>query len=172
MHRRNALSLIGLAAIIPAAAFGKDRLTKEERSDQAEEKYIQETLEVGVISLATSRLASDRGKNRWIKKFAEYEIGEQESISALFASWGNRAPLEVRQERRDATSDLRDLLNDRFDEAYLEMQADGHEHLLRIQDEFIKRGPADDIGRVAKLIRSRVKEHVDLIRSIRDQLRA
>jgi putative membrane protein len=172
MHRRNILTLIALGTVIPSAAFGEERRSREERLAETAERYIEDTLAVGGIALATSQLARERANHRWVKKFAEYETAEQEGVASILRSFGGRTPAEAREEGRDAKRDLRGLSGERFDDAYLEAQADGHEHLLRIQNDLIKSGRDEELQNIAKLIRGRVQEHIDLIRTIRDQLRA
>ncbi|MGA7324490.1 MAG: DUF4142 domain-containing protein [Rhodomicrobium sp.] len=172
MQRRNALTLIALSTIVPTAVFGRDRARHEERLEETEERYIEDTLALGDISLATSRLAQRNVHHRRVRTFAEYETAEQELIGSLLRSFGGRVPAEAREERRDEARDLRELRGERFDEAFLDAQAEGHEHLLRVQNEFIKTGRDDDLQTIAKLIRGRIQEHVDLIQKIRDQLRA
>jgi hypothetical protein len=49
-------------------------------------------------------------------------------------------------------------------------QAEGHQKLLRIQEDFIKSAQATVLASIAALIRGRVEEHIDLIQAIRDQM--
>lgn len=168
MHRRDILKLVAVGAVIPSVALAQRR---DDRVSEAVERYIEDTLAIGGIALSTSQLARERARSRWVKKFAEYETEEQEGVSSILKSLGARPPAEAREEKREARNDLRELSGERFEEAYLEAQAEGHERLLRVQNDFIKTGRDEDLQPIAKLIRGRVQEHIDLIRTIRDQLR-
>jgi putative membrane protein len=172
LDRRHVLSLIALSAVTPTIALAQYRRRSEERLEEIAERYIEDTLALGSIALAASRLAEERGHFRWVKRFARYEIGEQEGVTGILQSFGGRTPAEARAERREMARDLRELRGERFDEAYLDAQADGHQQLLRVQNDFIKTGRDEELQAIAKLIRSRVQEHIDLLRVIREEVRA
>ncbi len=169
MQRRSALTLLGLGAIIPAIAYAQER--GESKLGAAAEKYIENTLEVGALSLATSQIAQEKAGNPWVKRFANYETAEQEGLAKIFGSLGGRPPAAATEDRLAEVRDLRNLSGERFEETYLNVQRDGHEKLLRIQDNFIKAGEDPMIADMAKLIRGRVEEHIDLIAAIRGELR-
>jgi predicted outer membrane protein len=172
MDRRHVLSLFAFSTVTPTIALAQYRRRSEERLEEIAERYIEDTLALGGIALATSRLAEERGHFRWVKRFAQYEIEEQESVAGILQSFGGRAPAEAREERRELARDLRELRGERFDEAFLDSQAGGHQRLLRIQNEFMKAGRDEELQAIAKLIRSRVQEHIGLLRVIRDEVRA
>jgi predicted outer membrane protein len=172
MDRRHALSLLAFSTLTPTIALAQSRRRSEERLEELAERYIEDTLALGGIALATSRLAEERGHFRWVKRFAEYEIGEQEAVAGILQSFGGRTPAEARAERREVARDLREFRGERFDEAYLDAQTDGHQQLLRVQDDFIKSGRDEELQAIAKLIRSRVREHISLLRVIREEVRA
>src|SRR5258706_12200468 len=102
MHRRNILTLIALGTVIPSAVFGQERRSREERLAETAERYIEDTLAVGGIALATSQLARGRAHHRWGKKFAEEEKTQQEGDARILRSFGGRTPAEAPEERRDA----------------------------------------------------------------------
>jgi putative membrane protein len=172
MDRRHVLTLFALTTVTPTIALAQYRRRSDERLEEIAERYIEDTLALGGIALGSSRLAEERGHFRWVKRFARYEIGEQEGVASILQSFGGRAPAGAREERRELARDLRELRGERFDEAYLAAQADGHQQLLRIQNDFIKSGRDEELQAIAKLIRSRVNEHIDLLRVIRDEVRA
>ena len=172
MQRRSALTLIGLTAIVPAIAFGQERRSPSGKRGEAAEKYLQKTLQIGALALATSKIAQEKATNAWVKRFANYETSEQEGIANVFSTLGGEPPAQATEDRLSKVRDLRGLSGERFEESYLQDQHDGHEQLLHIQDEFIKTGDEPMIADMAKLIRNRVEEHLNLIAAIRGELRA
>jgi putative membrane protein len=104
---------------------------------EAEERHIRKPLEAGAVSLETSRLARERSRDDWVKKFAEYETAEQETIREVLRSMGGRIGDDARSDRREARRDLREASGREFDSAYLEAQASGHEQLLSIQETYV-----------------------------------
>jgi putative membrane protein len=170
MHRRDALTLIALSSFIPSIAFGQERRPSAEGLGETAVKYLHDTLEVGGLSLAASRIALEKAENGWVKRFANYETAEQEGIANIFKTLGGHPPSETGEEHLRTVRDLSALSGERFEAAYLQAQAQGHERLLHIQDAFIATGQDPLLGDVAKLIRGRVEEHIDLIHTIRDEI--
>ena len=170
MQRRSALSLIALGAIVPTLAFGQEQRLEGGKLGEAANTYLRNTLEVGALALAASRIAQEKATNLWVKKFANYETAEQEGVANIFKTSGAEPPSESTENQLPQVRELRGLSGRRFEEHYLQGQHDGHEHLLRIQDAFIKTGEDPYIADMAKLIRGRVEEHLDLIAAIRGGL--
>ncbi len=172
MQRRSALALIGLSTIVPAVAFGQEQRPAGGKLGEAAERYLKNTLDVGALALATSKLAQEKAANAWVKRFANYETSEQEGIAKIFSTLGGQPPAPATEDRLAKVRDLRALSGERFEESYLQDQHDGHEQLLHVQDDFIRSGDNPEIADMAKLIRNRVEEHLDLITAIRGELHA
>ena len=171
MHRRHVLEIIGFSAALPLVSSAA-ALAQQERIGERGQRYMSETLEIGGVALAASRIANERARDRWVKKFAAYEIEEQEGVAAILRSLGAQIPESTRVERQEAVQELRDHHGERFEEAYLRGQEEGHQRLLRVQEEYINGGRNEEVETIAKLVRGRIQEHLDLIRTIRDGLHA
>ncbi len=167
MNRRLMLSMIAMGATVPTLAIAQDR-----RLGESAERYMRNTLLTGSVALATSQVAEERARNPWVKKFATYEREEQEGLAQILESLGATPARRQEAEQEDAVRRLRDNRGERFEMEYLEAQAEGHQKLLRIQEEYISSGRNDELQNIAKLVRGRVQEHIDLIRTIREQMRA
>jgi len=130
--------------------------------------YAQRTLAVGAVALATSELAQTKAKNDWVKRFASYEVAEQTTIAEVLKSLGMKA------EKSDQPAEMVDKLKNssNFDADYLAAQLDGHQKLLKIQDEFIQVGKDPAHVGLAKLARGQIKEHIDLLETIQKSLKA
>ena len=178
MDRRDTLKLAGGAGVTLLTAALTPTLVLAQRSEdhgrlgEAEERHIRETLELGAVSLESSRLAKERARELWVKKFAEYEAAEQETLGELLRSMGAKLSQEARGDRQQIRQDLRVSSGREFEDAYLEVQAKGHGELLRIQEDYIKSGRNEAHLALAKLMRGQVREHIDMIRTIRQQLKA
>jgi putative membrane protein len=103
---------------------------------------------------------------------APVERAEQMDVANILRTLGGRPTEELREERDNSAGELKDVPSERFNKAYLDGQAEGHEKLLYVQDELLGTSRDKMFLTVAKLIRGRVQEHIDLIRTIRDQIRA
>jgi putative membrane protein len=175
MNRRNALSLIAFGAFVPSIAIAQERHPSEERHSsegglgQAARNYMQNTLEVGSISLAASRIAQEKARNPLVRHFANYETAEQEGVAEVLKSLGATPPSQESEDQTRAVRGLNRLSGLRFDAAYLHAQAQGHDRLLRIQNDFIATGQDPMLGNIARLIRGKVEEHIDMIRAMREQ---
>jgi putative membrane protein len=60
---------------------------------------------------------------------------------------------------------------DAFDLAYIDGQIDGHEQLLKIQEDYIESGKNREHLGVAKLARGMIKEHLVLLKEIQEGLK-
>jgi putative membrane protein len=170
MHRRSALSLITFSAFIPRLALAQQGGPGDAALGQHAATYIQSTLQLGGLALATSRVAQKKASNQWVKRFADYEVAEQEGVVAVFSQLMKQQPPERVDEQRQAVDRLNGLPAERFDITFLQDQAEGHQKLLGVQENFIRVGQGTVLGDIASLIRGRVQEHIDLIQVIRDQM--
>ena len=59
-----------------------------------------------------------------------------------------------------------------FDRMYVQGQIEGHQKLLRIQEEYIRQGRNREHVNVAKLARGHIKEHIEAFTDLSKKLRA
>jgi putative membrane protein len=158
MDRRNALTLLAIAIAAPTTA----RAAGEAPISDAEKEHAMHTLAVGSVSLETARVAEQKAENSWVKKFAQYEVAEQTTIAEILKSTGATAAkltdkqLEMIQKIKDAKAGAR------FDEEFLADQLAGH----------LEKGKDEAAINLSKLARAQIKEHIDLIETIRKDLKA
>ncbi len=161
MHRRHALSIIALSTAAPAFALAAPA------AGSAEADHAAKTLAVGALSLQASKLAQSTAKDSWVKRFADYEVAEQTLIAEILKSMG-AAPGMV--EKMSEFEKLKGASN--FDAEYLAMQLAGHNDLLKIQEDYIGKGKDAAHVNMAKLARGQIKEHLDLLQTIRKNVKA
>lgn len=98
MHRRQMLARVAAAsvAVMATSALGtaafvqtasaQTAMPGEAAMGEAEMKHAKETGMVGSLSLATSRVAEGKASDAMVKKFAAFEVAEQETIADVLMS--------------------------------------------------------------------------------------
>ena len=147
----------------------------------AQRKHINDTMAVGSLSLALSRIALPKADNALLKQFIEFEIAEQETVADILKTLqANGAPTGSIQAPTDA--ELMQNLDDtgkaslgklrasragsEFDHAYIQYEVDGHRKPLDIQEVYLKVHDNLDQTNVAKLARGMIKEHLTLLTGV------
>lgn len=143
-----------------------------------EARYIEDTLSTGSLSLLTSQVAVRNVNNEEVRRFAGFEIGEQQVLADVLNAIKDPRRLsgvlsppsdaEAKShmdagEKRTLEKLTAGVYGKEYDRNYLEGQHTGHQKLLRAQDDYLKSGKDDRVVVVAKLARSRISEHLDLI---------
>jgi hypothetical protein len=169
MHRRHALTFMAFSALTPTLVLAQQRQPGQDGFAETAGKYIRDTLQVGSLALATSRIAQEKANTPWVKRFANYETAEQGDIAHILSPLMRQPPAEDEEHQR-TLQELNGLSGEKFEQSYMQGQAEGHQKLLGIQEGFIKVAQATVLASVAVLIRGRVEEHIDLIKVIRDQM--
>jgi putative membrane protein len=182
MHRRSILLGAGAAAIA-GSALAQSRGPSPGPAPElgkAETDHMQETMKVGSLALATSRVAVQKAQNAQVKQFAQFEVAEQETIAEVLKSMqganvttgqGAAPNAEAQANLDDKGKAILKKLQDakagaEFDKEYVKAQTEGHNELLKIQENYIKAGKIREQVNVAKLARGQVKEHIALLQSI------
>ncbi len=153
-----------------------------------DERYIQQTLAAGSLSLAASRMAEQKAQSDDLKEFAQFEVAEQETLADVLRSAQNPDPIDgtikppseteleqhLDQRGRDELQKMRSAQAGMdFDRGYLESQMKGHQELLRIQESYLNSQPTNrDLVNVAKLARGVIREHLQLLADIDTALEA
>ena len=196
MHRRHALGLAALVAVsaTPAlaqlapktepgdkkAAKAEKKATRAMMGGPIEQRYMQQTMAAGSAALATSREALDKVQNARVKMFAELEIAEQETIADVLKGGAARdvkptSQAEVEAQLDDAgRAELQKVRSAQrggsFDRDFIQIQIDGHQKLLQIQESYIGEGRDPRFMAIAKLARGMIKEHLRLLEVMRSEV--
>ena len=166
MDRRNALTVLAIAMAAPTIAYAKENM------GEAEKEHAMETLAVGSVALETARIAEDKAQNPWVKKFAKYEVAEQTTIAEILKSMG-ATPAKLTDKQSEMIAKAKEAkAGPSFDEDFLAGQLDGHRDLLKIQETYIGKGKDEAAVNLSKLARAQINEHIDLIETIRKDLKA
>jgi putative membrane protein len=133
---------------------------------------------LGSRTPSTSAGAQQKAQNAWVKKFAEYEVAEQETIAEILRAEMPTASISGAEKHAKMSSDkkakmideLKSAKDGEFDRTYLKGHLEGHMKLLEIQETYIAKGKNKEHVNLAKFARGQVKEHIDLIQTIQREL--
>lgn len=156
-------ALLALAMAAAASAPGAARAQATQGRDD-ELQHAAATLAYGAASLDMSRLALEKAQNPAVKRFAEAEVAEQETLATVLASLSEGrnsvAPqIQPKLEERQELDWIRQL-SAGFDQAYVNHQIDAHRELLTLQERYLAKAQEPVFKAVAMLARGHIKEHL------------
>lgn len=177
MDRRHLLA--GLVVMAASPAFAQQSTgvgASDEQMGQAEQRHAAETLAAGAVALEMSRIAMEKAQDEWVKKFAQYEVAEQDTMAEVLTSLGAQPAKMTDQQNRMMQGMIKRLkgaqAGPRFDREYIEAQIEGHQELLKIQENYLASGKVRSHVNVTKLARGQIKEHLDMVQTIRNGLKS
>ncbi|WP_238313105.1 DUF4142 domain-containing protein [Methylobacterium crusticola] len=154
---------------------------------EAEAKHAADTLAVGAMSLAASRVALKKAKDDDVKEFAQFEVAEQETIADVLKAMRDQTVAASGQVQPPSEPEVTGQLDPKgkamleklegakagsaFDREYVKGQIEGHQALLKIQDAYLATGKDRENLGVAKLARGQIKEHLVLLAGIDKDLK-
>jgi len=157
-----------------------------QQQSQADRQYIQQVLALGTVSLQQSNFAQSKAQNPRVKQFAEFEIGEQNTLADILHSFadpaatasttaGARASASTAPELPQEDSAAMERLSKAqagagFDRDYVALQLEGHRKLLKLQEDQLQRSGSREMTSIAKLARGQIKEHIAMLESIQKEL--
>jgi putative membrane protein len=187
IERRIVLAGLAAAAATPAFAQNQAGRNQGAAGGGPEMQWMQQTMMVGSLSLATSRIAQQKARFARLKEFANFEVAEQETIANVLLAMENPTNVsgaitppseaELQQHLDPMGRQMVQMMQsaqagDAFDREYLMAQREGHERLLRTQEEYLRAGRNLDAVNVAKLASGMIKEHLQLLADINTEMGA
>ena len=162
------------------AAMGQEQ-------SQADRQYVQQALALGTVSLQQSNFALTKAQNPRVKQFAEFEVGEQNLLADIMHSFADpNATASTTRGAQAAASSAPELPakdaqamerlskasgGAAFDKDYVTLQIQGHQELLKLQDDYLKQGSGNrETTNVAKLARGQIQEHLAMLQDIQKEL--
>jgi putative membrane protein len=178
--------LAALAAVAATSSLAQPHADNTPDAPAAlDQEYFRQSLAASSLSLAISRIASQKAQTDDLKEFAHLEQGEQETLTGVLKSLSvpNASINDRTVVRRPGDAEVEQYLDQRgrqvleklrvdaagaeFDRDYMGALATGHLELLRIQEAYLNSGQNNaNIINVAKLARSMIKEHLQLLADI------
>jgi putative membrane protein len=162
---------------------------------QADMQHMQQTMQLGLVALETSRIAQEKTQNADLKRFATFEVQEQTTLSevlhsmmepATTATTGSSSqpgqtgaapagapPMQIDAQSREMIQRLQNTqAGEAFDSQYLQGQMEGHSALLRVQTQYLQSNPQNrEHMNIAKMARAMIIEHIALLEDIQSKMR-
>jgi putative membrane protein len=160
---------------------------------QADMQHMQQTLQLGMVALESSRLAMNKVRSDDLKRFANFEVQEQTTLSevlhsmmepAATAATGstgsqsnpssmNMPPMQMDASARDMMQKMQNQqAGVEFDKIYLQAQLQGHRDLLQVQERYLQSNPQNrEHTNVAKIARGHIREHIAMLEEMQKTLR-
>ncbi len=148
--------------------------------------HMKNTMTVGSLSLATSRIAASKVTAPRLKQFVGFEIAEQETIADILkalmmpnspASGAVKPPSEAEvmqnldAKGKEVVSKMHEMKAGKaFERDYIKAQIDGHKMLLEFQEAYLKVADNLDETNVAKLAKGQIVEHLTLLSDLEKEL--
>jgi putative membrane protein len=169
---RRFMILAGSTLIVANPAF-----SQESSGRDRELQHVTETLAAGAAAIDSSKLALQKSAREEIKRFASFEIAEQEGLRDVLRAITDkqRANSPVATPKVDTQTTVRNLAEtsgESFDQAYLAEQMAGHRQLLRIQERYLENGQDPTVRAIASLARGHIREHLAQLEVLEGRRRA
>jgi putative membrane protein len=157
---------------------------------QADMQHMQQTMQLGMVALESSRIAMNKVRNDDLKQFANFEVQEQTTLSEVLRSMmdpgataatgsaSNQSSQSGMAMQMDASA--RDMMQKmqnqqagaEFDKMYLEAQLQGHRDLLQVQERYLQSNPQNrEHMNVAKMARGHIREHIAMLEEMQKTMR-
>jgi putative membrane protein len=176
----------GAAAGSTGGASGASRMGGQQMT-QADMQHMQQTMQLGMVALETSRIAQQKAQNADLKRFATFEVQEQTTLSEVLhsmmeptatsatgAASGTSAPaMQMDAQSREMIQRLQNTqAGEAFDRQYLQGQMEGHSGLLQVQTQYLQSNPQNrEHVNVAKMARGMITEHIALLEDIQTKMK-
>lgn len=153
--------------------------TQGQGMSPAVQQWMFQTMAAGSVALQTSEIALQKAEDEDVKSFARFEADEQKGMAEVLQSMMDPAgtpasQAQIDQKHAQMVQKLQQAkAGEAFDKEYVAGQLQGHQELLQIQDNFLKNagtGGNREAMNVAKLARSRIQEHLILLKDLHDAL--
>jgi putative membrane protein len=160
---------------------------------QADMQHMQQTLQLGLVALESSRIAMNKVRSEDLKRFANFEVQEQTTLSEVLhsmmepaataatgstGSQSNPSSMNVPPMQMDASAhDMMQKMQNQqagaeFDKMYLQAQLQGHRDLLQVQERYLQSNPQNrEHTNVAKMARGHIREHLAMLEEMQKTLR-
>jgi len=168
------------------SAAGQAGAMRAGQMGQAEMQHMQQTMQLGMVALETSRIAMTKARNEDLKMFAGFEVQEQTTLSEILRSMmepaataatgsgqSNAAAMPMDASARDMVQKLQgQQAGAEFDRMYLEGQLQGHRSLLQVQERYLQSNPQNrEHVNVARMARGQIREHIALLEDMQKTMR-
>jgi putative membrane protein len=130
-------------------------------TSMAPDQLVKMTHEAGGFSLATARVGMEKASNPDVKRFANFEVREQEGMAQAMKMAGHNLPdPQFGGEKYQTLQRLQAANGAEFDRMFLQVQEQGHQELLNLTTAMAgSQAPMPD-KLMALLASDRIREHM------------
>ncbi|SHJ84923.1 Predicted outer membrane protein [Roseomonas rosea] len=125
------------------------------------EQLAKMTHDAGAFSLATARMGVEKASNAEVKRFANFEVREQEGVAQAMKLAGHNFPEpQFGGQKYQTMQRLQSVSGEEFDRLFLQVQEQGHQELLNLTTAIAgSQAPVPD--KITALLASdRIREHL------------
>ena len=157
-----------------------------QQQSQADRQYIEQMLALSTVSLQQSNFAVSKAQDPRVKQFAEFEIEEQNNLTDVLRSFADPAATAATSAGAQASASTAPELSQgdsaamerlskaqpgaALDREYIAMQIQGHQKLLKLQEDNLQNSGNREMTNIAKLARGQIKEHIAMLEDIQREL--
>jgi putative membrane protein len=179
----------GSSSAMPSGSSGSMPMNRAGgQMSQADMQHMQQTMQFGMVALESSRMAMNKIRNEDLKRFANFEVQEQTTLSEVLRSMMDpgataatgSASSQPGQPAMQMDASARDMMQKmqnqqagaEFDKMYLEAQLQGHRDLLQVQERYLQSNPQNrEHMNVAKMARGHIREHIAMLEEMQKTMR-
>lgn len=182
----------GSSSTMPSGSSGSMPMNRTGgQMSQADMQHMQQTMQLGMVALESSRMAMNKLRNDDLKRFANFEVQEQTTLSEVLrsmmdpgataatgsaSSQSGQSAMPAMQMDASARDMMQKMQNQQagpeFDKMYLEAQLQGHRDLLQVQERYLQSNPQNrEHMNVAKMARGHIREHIAMLEEMQKTLR-
>jgi putative membrane protein len=182
----------GSSSTMPSGSTGSMPMNQAGgQMSQADMQHMQQTMQLGMVALESSRIAMNKVRNEDLKRFANFEVQEQTTLSEVLRSMmdpgataatgsagspAGQSAMPAMQMDASARDMMQKMQNQQagaeFDKMYLEAQLQGHRDLLQVQERYLQSNPQSrEHMNVAKMARGLIREHIALLEDMQKTMR-
>jgi len=182
----------GSSSTMPSGSSGSMPMSRTGgQMSQADMQHMQQTMQLGMVAMESSRMAMNKIRNDDLKRFANFEVQEQTTLSEVLRSMmdpgataatgsastqSGQSAMPAMQMDASARDMMQKMQNQQagpdFDKMYLEAQLQGHRDLLQVQERYLQSNPQNrEHMNVAKMARGHIREHIAMLEEVQKTLR-
>ncbi len=160
--------------IAPLAALGTLAIARPSRvlaaaSDLSGSSYKAQVLSYGTLSKETSKIAKTRAAAAYVQEFAIGEILEQKAVAESLTKLASPPPAPLTPMQQAALAKVQNASAADFDTVYIDVQLQGHEALLKLQDAFLGANPdyVNDTVHIALIAKAFIQNHIFILKQLK-----
>lgn len=141
------------------------------------QEFINKAAIANMFEIETSKLAQDRAMSPEVKKFANMMVKEHgktgTQLKTLLAKDSNDGlvlPEALDEAHTNKLNALKEAVDGKFDSAYMKVQADAHDDVVDLFEDYAEDGTHADLKQFAKTTLPALEHHEDMADDLEDKV--